>query len=89
MIIDIFTNECDYITSNCFVTISTETRLFSFQKYILSDFMELFGNKIGENFIVILIFCNGDKSIIINYLENENTDVLLKQLQAIILCLHP
>ena len=56
MIKNIFTNECDYFTAICFVIKSTETRLFSFQKYILSVFMELFGNKIGENFIVMLIF---------------------------------
>ena len=46
MIKDIFTKECDSIIPICFIAKSTETRLTSFLKYILFNFMVLFENKV-------------------------------------------
>ena len=73
MIRDTFNNECDVITAICFVAKSTETRLTSFQKYIFSNVMGLFGNNVGENFVIMLTFCDGDKPRFVDYLENEST----------------
>ena len=73
MIKDTFINECDSINAICFVARSTETRLTTFQKNILSNIMSLFGNDVGENFIAMITFCDGDKPNIISYLEDKNS----------------
>ena len=69
---DIFINECNAITAICLFVKSTEIRFNSFQKYNLSNVMSLFENDVGENFIVIPTFCDGNKSNIVSYLEDED-----------------
>ena len=73
MIKDTFKKECDVITAICFVAKSTETRLTTFQKYIISNVMSLFGNDVGENFIAMLTFCDGNKPNIINHLQDKSS----------------
>jgi hypothetical protein len=72
MIKDTFINECESITAICFVAKSTETRLTTFQKNIISNTMSLFGKNIGENFIAKLTFCDGNIPNIINLLQDKN-----------------
>ena len=83
---DNFINECNTITAICFVVKSTEIRFNSFQKYNLSNVMSLFGNDVGENFIVILTFCDGNKSNIVCYLEDEDNifSKLINKIQSLV-----
>ena len=73
MIRETFTNKCNSINAICFVAKSTETRLTDFQKYIFAQVMSLFGNDVGENFIAMLTFSDGQIPNIVQSLESEES----------------
>ena len=82
---DCFTNKISTINAVCFVTKASTNRLTSSQKYVFDSVLNLFGNDIKENFVIMITFCDGaepqivkalqsDESIfkdIINYLEKD------------------
>ena len=73
MIRETFTNHCDTINAICFVAKSNETRLNDFQKYIFAQVMALFGNDVGENFMAMLTFCDGQTPNIVKFLESKES----------------
>ena len=73
MIRETFTKKCDTINAICFVAKSNETRLTDFQKYIFAQVMALFGKDVGENFIAMLTFSDGQVPIIIASLESNES----------------
>lgn len=68
-----FKNKCDTINAICFVLKSNETRLTDFQKYIFAQVMSIFGNDVGENFIAMLTFSDGQVPNIVSCLENKDS----------------
>lgn len=54
-----FETEIDTINAICFVAQSSNARLTVNQKYIFDSIINLFGNDIAENFIVMMTFCDG------------------------------
>ena len=73
MIEDTFKNHCDSINAICFVAKSNETRLSDHQKYILGEVMSIFGKDVGENFIAMLTFCDGQVPNIVPILESKES----------------
>lgn len=73
MIRETFTKNCDTINAICFVAKSNETRLNDFQKYIFAQVMALFGNDVGENFMAMLTFCDGQVPNIVKFLESKES----------------
>ena len=73
MIRKTFTDDCDTINAICFVAKSNETRLNDFQKYIFAQVMALFGNDVGENFIAMLTFSDGQVPNIVKSLESSES----------------
>ena len=73
MIRETFTKKCDTINAICFVAKSNETRLTDFQKYIFAQVMALFGKDVGENFIAMLTFCDGQVPNIIESLKSSES----------------
>jgi len=73
MIRETFTKSCDTINAICFVAKSNETRLTDFQKYIFAQVMALFGKDVGENFIAMLTFCDGQIPNIVESLESSES----------------
>ena len=73
MIRETFTKDCDTINAICFVAKSNETRLTDFQKYIFGQVMALFGNDVGENFIAMLTFSDGQIPNIVSCLESKDS----------------
>lgn len=72
MIRQTFTDHCDTINAICFVAKSNETRLTDFQQYIFAQVMALFGNDVGENFMAMLTFSDGQVPNIVEALENQS-----------------
>ena len=82
---DCLTNKISTINAVCFVTKASTYRLTSSKKYVFDSVLNLFGNDIKENFVIMCTFCDGaepqivealqsDESIfkdIINYLEKD------------------
>ena len=54
-----FEKEIDSIHAICFVVQSNNYRFTVNQKYIFDSIINLFGNDIAENFIVMMTFCDG------------------------------
>ena len=54
-----FESEIDTINAICFVAQSSNARLTVNQRYIFDSIINLFGNDIAENFIVMMTFCDG------------------------------
>jgi hypothetical protein len=54
-----FEKEIDTINAICFVAQSSNARLTANQRYIFDSIINLFGNDIAENFIVMMTFCDG------------------------------
>lgn len=54
-----FETEIDTINAICFVAQSSNARLTVNQKYIFDSIINLFGNDIAENFVVMMTFCDG------------------------------
>ena len=73
MIRETFTKHCDTINAICFVAKSNETRLTDFQKYIFAQVMALFGKDVGENFIAMLTFSDGQIPNIVESLESKDS----------------
>ena len=73
MIEDTFKNRCDSINAICFVAKSNEMRLSDHQKYILGEVMSIFGKDVGENFIAMLTFCDGQVPNIVPILESKES----------------
>ena len=73
MIEDTFKNKCETINAICFVAKSNETRLTDFQKYIFAQVMSIFGNDVGENFIAMLTFSDGQLPNIVSSLESKDS----------------
>ena len=73
MIRETFTNHCDTINAICFVANSNETRLTDFQKYIFAQVMSLFGKDVGENFMAMLTFSDGQVPNIVKALESPES----------------
>ena len=73
MIREAFTKNCETINAICFVAKSNETRLTDFQKYIFGQVMGLFGNDVGENFIAMLTFSDGQIPNIVSSLESKES----------------
>ena len=70
---NVFKNEINQINTICFVTQSCIARLTAYQKYIHSNIINIFGNDVAENFIVMLTFCDLAEPPIVNALEDENS----------------
>jgi len=73
MIRETFTKHCETINAICFVAKSNETRLTDFQKYIFAQVMALFGKDVGENFIAMLTFSDGQVPNIVESLESKES----------------
>ena len=73
MIEDTFKNRCDSINAICFVAKSNEMRLSDHLKYILGEVMSIFGKDVGENFIAMLTFCDGQVPNIVPILESKES----------------
>lgn len=73
MIRETFTHKCDTINAICFVAKSNETRLTDFQKYIFAQVMSLFGKDVGENFMAMLTFSDGQVPNIVESLESQES----------------
>ena len=73
MIEDTFKNKCETINAICFVAKSNENRLTDFQKYIFAQVMSIFGNDVGENFIAMLTFSDGQVPNIVSCLESKDS----------------
>ena len=56
----------------CFVANSNCSRLTINQKYVFNRIFDLFGKDMGENFIPMLTFCDGNKPPILSALEEKN-----------------
>ena len=54
-----FETEIDTINAICFVAQSSNARLTVNQRYIFDSIINLFGNDIAENFIIMMTFCDG------------------------------
>ena len=73
MIEDTFKNRCDSINAICFVAKSNEMRLSDHLKYILGEVMSIFGKDVGENFIAMFTFCDGQVPNIVPILESKES----------------
>jgi GTPase SAR1 family protein len=73
MIRKTITDYCDTINAICFVVKSNETRLTDFQRYIFAQVMALFGKDVGENFLAMLTFSDGQVPNIVQSLENPDS----------------
>lgn len=73
MIRKTFTKDCETINAICFVAKSNETRLTDFQKYIFGRVIGLFGKDVGENFIAMLTFSDGQTPNIVSCLESKES----------------
>ena len=56
-----FEKEINTLNAICFVAQSSNARLTPNQKYIFSSIIDLFGNDVAENFIVMMTFCDGQE----------------------------
>ena len=56
-----FEKEIDSIHAICFVAQSSNARLTVNQKYIFDSIINLFGNDIAENFIIMMTFCDAEE----------------------------
>ena len=54
-----FETEINTINAICFVAQSSNARLTPNQKYIFTSIIDLFGNDVAENFIIMMTFCDG------------------------------
>ena len=66
-----FKTRLDSLTSICFVARSSNPRLSFSQKYIFSKILELFGKDVGENFVCLLTFCDGNDPPILDALQED------------------
>jgi len=57
----------------CFVIKSSNNRLTHSQRYILSSFLDLFGEDVSQIFIFMLTFCDGGKPNIIGPLKEKQS----------------
>ena len=73
MIRQAFTDHCDSINAICFVAKSNQTRLNNFQLYIFAQVMALFGKDVGENFMAMLTFSDGQVPNIVESLESKES----------------
>ena len=56
-----FEKEIDSLHAICFVAQSSNARLTVNQKYIFDSIINLFGNDIAENFIIMMTFCDAEE----------------------------
>ena len=70
---DCFTNKISTINAVCFVTKATTNRLTNPQKYVFDSVLNLFGNDIKENFVVMITFCDGGEPQIVEALQSDES----------------
>ena len=73
LIKDCFTKEISTINAVCFVTKASTNRLTDSQKYVFDSVLNLFGNDIKENFIIMITFCDGADPQIVEALQSEDS----------------
>jgi len=73
LIKDCFTNEIATINAVCFVTKASTNRLTNSQKYVFDSVLNLFGNDIKENFVIMITFCDGADPQIVEALQSEDS----------------
>ena len=70
---DCLTNKISKINAVCFITKASTTRLTSSQKYVFDSVLNLFGNDIKENFVIMITFCDGAEPQIIKVLQSDES----------------
>ena len=73
LIKDCFTKEISTINAVCFVTKASTNRLTDSQKYVFDSVLNLFGNDIKENFIIMITFCDGADPQIVDALQSDDS----------------
>lgn len=71
-----FEKEVTTINAICFVAQSSNARLTPNQKYIFNSIIKLFGNNVGENFIIMMTFCDAQEPPLKNALMSSESDLL-------------
>lgn len=67
-----FKYELNSLNAICFVAQSSNVRLTTNQKYILTSVLDLFGDDVKENFIAIFTFCDGGIPQVVASLEDPD-----------------
>ena len=63
----LFNEEINSLNAVCFVIKSSNNRLTHSQRYILSSFLDLFGEDVSQIFIFILIFVMEENLILLGH----------------------
>jgi len=71
----ILKEEINGLNAICLLAQSYNSRLTINQKYIYTRILNLFGEDVKENFILMLTFCDGAKPQIVNTLEDPNSSL--------------
>ena len=74
---DAFMNELNSINTICFFVKSSDSRFTSYQKYIFSSIMSLFGQDIKSNFLSLITFYAGNEPAAIETLKTSDFNEII------------
>ena len=74
---DAFNSELNSINTICFFVKSSDSRFTSYQKYIFSSIISLFGQDIKSNFLALLTFFDGNKPAAIETLKTSDFNEII------------